>query len=259
MSLQRVMDAQCRSGPPAGVSCYSGAVRREGLCQSAGRANRAIRRGAHAFQEESKPGFPVARASYVVQQVVVVASVLLEIEAQVQERFAQHTGLTQQQGDQEAPHSAVAVERRRVASGRSVETASRRPTASVAASSSCSSGPSSARAGCGGSGAGTKARTSSPPVLVLSNLPISARRISQDRPIQVSSISPQDVKSLPRIFNSGVRGRTSRAPLRDRRAVTDYTSDRCAMAPVLSPIDSAGTPMWCSIVSSRLAIGVSSG
>ena len=38
-----------------------------------------------------------------------------------------------------------------------------------------------------------------------------------------------------------------------------HISDRCAMAPVLSPTDSAGTPMWCSIVSSRFAIGVSSG
>ena len=41
--------------------------------------------------------------------------------------------------------------------------------------------------------------------------------------------------------------------------IAAHTSDRCAMAPVLSPIDSAGTPRWCSIVSSRLAIGVSSG
>ena len=41
--------------------------------------------------------------------------------------------------------------------------------------------------------------------------------------------------------------------------IAAHTSDRCAMAPALSPTDSAGTPMWCSIVSRRLAIGVSAG
>ena len=63
-------------------------------------------------QEEFQPGLPLALRPHSVQQVVIGGPVLLEIEAQVEDWFAQHACGAQQKCDERPPQAAVAVEER---------------------------------------------------------------------------------------------------------------------------------------------------
>jgi hypothetical protein len=54
----------------------------------------------HAFKEEGEPRLPVPIAPNAIQEFIVGGAVLLEVEAQVEKRFTQHTGMTQEKGDQ---------------------------------------------------------------------------------------------------------------------------------------------------------------
>ena len=74
-----------------------------GKCeQAAGGFHRAGGHGNDAFKEEGKPLFPIAVQAHGLQQFVIAAAVLLEIQRQIQQRLLQHTLLMQQEHDQQA-------------------------------------------------------------------------------------------------------------------------------------------------------------
>jgi hypothetical protein len=60
-------------------------------------------------QKEFQPALPIALVPNGRQAVVVLGATGLEIGAQVKQRPVQRTPLAQQEGDEEPPHSAVAV------------------------------------------------------------------------------------------------------------------------------------------------------
>ncbi|MGA1518787.1 MAG: hypothetical protein ACO34F_02385 [Burkholderiaceae bacterium] len=64
------------------------------------------------FQEEADPGLPVPLLAHAVEQLVVAAAVLLEEQAQVQQRLLEHPGLDQHQHDQEPAQATIAIEKR---------------------------------------------------------------------------------------------------------------------------------------------------
>ena len=80
--------------------------------QPARGVHRILGRGLHAFQEEVCPGFPVAMGANPVQQFVVHGPVLLEVEAEVQQRLGQEPALVQEHGNQQAPQAPVAIQKR---------------------------------------------------------------------------------------------------------------------------------------------------
>ena len=77
-----------------------------------GRSDRGFGHFPHTFQEESQPGLPVSGAPGVVQEPVVGAPIVLEVQAEVQKRLPEEPGVAQHEGDQEAPQATVAVEER---------------------------------------------------------------------------------------------------------------------------------------------------
>ena len=111
LALQQLVQPQGRRrGAPKRLD--QGAIAGEEL-QDGARGGDGVAGGDdHAAQEEGEPGFPVPVFAHVLQPVVVGLVVLFEIQAEVQQRLAQHAALTQQKGDQQAAESAVAVEER---------------------------------------------------------------------------------------------------------------------------------------------------
>jgi hypothetical protein len=69
------------------------------------------RRG-DAIEEEVEPRFPLAAVSHAIEQPVVIVAVLLEIQAQVEQRLLQHSGVMQQKRDQQPPDTTVSVQER---------------------------------------------------------------------------------------------------------------------------------------------------
>src|SRR5271157_1184605 len=63
-----------------------------------------------SFQEEGEPRLPVPVPAHRIEQRVVGGAVLLEVEAQIQERLSENTGVTEQKCDQETPYATIAVE-----------------------------------------------------------------------------------------------------------------------------------------------------
>ena len=75
-----------------------------------GGRDRTLSRPFHSFEEEGEPCFPVAGAANLVKHLVVDIAILFEVQAQIQERLAQHAGVAQQQRYEQPPHAPVAVE-----------------------------------------------------------------------------------------------------------------------------------------------------
>src|SRR5690606_15029864 len=67
---------------------------------------------AHALQEESQPGLPAALPPPEVEQRGVRLAARLEVEAEVQQRIAQHAIVAEQERGQEPADAAVAIEER---------------------------------------------------------------------------------------------------------------------------------------------------
>src|SRR5260370_40712817 len=63
-------------------------------------------------QEEFQPGFPIALHPHAVEKVIVDAAVLLEIEAEIENRFASDTGGAQQQRVYGPANAAISVQKR---------------------------------------------------------------------------------------------------------------------------------------------------
>lgn len=72
------------------------------LLELAGGRHGAFRGLLHAFGEERHPLLPFALAAHRVEPVVVLAAMLLEVEAEVEERLAEHAVLAEEQRDQQA-------------------------------------------------------------------------------------------------------------------------------------------------------------
>ena len=70
------------------------------------------RRALDAFEEEIDPGFPVALLAHAIEQLVVAAAVLLEEQAQIEQRLLQHASLDQHQHDQQPAQATIAVQKR---------------------------------------------------------------------------------------------------------------------------------------------------
>ncbi len=83
----------------------------EELCQTLRRGDGALRGLTHAFQEEDDPGLSITVAADGVELGIVGRPILLQIETQVEERLAQDGRVTEQEGDQQPTHAAVAVEK----------------------------------------------------------------------------------------------------------------------------------------------------
>lgn len=66
----------------------------------------------HAGQEEAQPRFPIAGEADGLQEVVVLLAVLLEVEAEIKQRLAQHAFRAEQKGDEQPAQASVAVEKR---------------------------------------------------------------------------------------------------------------------------------------------------
>jgi hypothetical protein len=81
-------------------------------CEALRCFDRAFGRDPNSFQEERQPGFPVAVPANVVKQVVVLGSMLLEKETEIQERFTKYAGVAQQQRDEKPSDTSVAIEER---------------------------------------------------------------------------------------------------------------------------------------------------
>src|SRR5579872_2216946 len=71
-----------------------------------------LRRVPHARQKKIKPGLPVALGPDSVQEIVVGYPVLLEEQAEIENRLTKHAGGAQQEGDQQPAEATVAVEER---------------------------------------------------------------------------------------------------------------------------------------------------
>lgn len=73
-----------------------------------------IRRGAaylvDSAQEEPEPTFPIALGADRSQAIVVLGSVGLQVEAEVEERSCEYASLAEEERDEEPPHASVAVE-----------------------------------------------------------------------------------------------------------------------------------------------------
>ena len=62
--------------------------------------------------KEIEPSFPIAGQTDIVEQLIVILTVGLEVEAEVEHRLPQHLLLAQEQSDQQTPQTAVAVQER---------------------------------------------------------------------------------------------------------------------------------------------------
>ena len=106
--LQHVVQAQGRSAAhplprkPFAILLEQG----DDACR---RLERLVGGGRHAVQEELQPGLPRAALPHLLQQTVVILAMRFQIEAEIQQRLAQHVIGAQVQRDQQAPGTAVAV------------------------------------------------------------------------------------------------------------------------------------------------------
>src|SRR5262245_62639149 len=72
----------------------------------------AFSRLAHAVEEKREPRLPFPLGSNPTEQAIVLAPVLLEVETQVEEWLAQHSGMTEKKRDEQAADPSVSVEER---------------------------------------------------------------------------------------------------------------------------------------------------
>jgi hypothetical protein len=107
--LQGLVDAQRRAGAAAGRPDAL-AVFLEHGGEALGGGEGGVGDLVDAVEEEGHPGLPVAVAAHAVQEVVVGGAVLLEVQAQVEQRLAEGPGVTEQTRDQQAADAAVAVQ-----------------------------------------------------------------------------------------------------------------------------------------------------
>ena len=62
--------------------------------------------------KKPQPGFPIARQPHGLQQVIVLLAMLLEIEAEIQQRLVQRALGTKEERDEQSAKASVAVEKR---------------------------------------------------------------------------------------------------------------------------------------------------
>ena len=84
-----------RAGP-ASARFDTGAVRLEHLCEPLRRRDRSIRGLPHALKEKGEPFLPIALAPHAIEQLVVPRAMLFQIQAQIEQRVAQHPRVAQE-------------------------------------------------------------------------------------------------------------------------------------------------------------------
>src|SRR5450830_931406 len=80
------------------------------LCERACRFDRALRRRRHAVREEAEPRLPVAPCPDRLEQLVVTGAMLLQIQAEIEERLLENPLLPEKERDEQPPHPPIAVE-----------------------------------------------------------------------------------------------------------------------------------------------------
>src|SRR5690606_28212049 len=81
----------------------------EDLARRLGRLQRCL---GDAVEEELQPCLPVAILADLLQQVVILAAMRLEVEAEIEDRLLQDALRAEQEGDQQAAEASVSVEER---------------------------------------------------------------------------------------------------------------------------------------------------
>ena len=103
---------------PQGIRCSSAqcpdraGIRLEQVAQAVGGVHGTGRGFGYAFEEEVQPGFPVAFGSAPVEQAVILGSVLLEEEAEVEQWLGKDALGVQDQRNEKPSNTAVAVQER---------------------------------------------------------------------------------------------------------------------------------------------------
>ena len=105
---QGLVHSQCRARPPS-QAAESRPVVPNRFADGPGRGVPRFRDLAHALQEEPQPGFPITGAADVAQKLVVGAPIALEVQAEVQKRLPEQSGVAQHEGDQQSSQPPVAV------------------------------------------------------------------------------------------------------------------------------------------------------
>jgi len=80
--------------------------------QGSGGLCRLIGRFLNSGDKKSQPSLPIARKPHGLQQVIVLLAMLLEIEAEIQQRLVQRTLGTKEECDQQPAKSSIAIEKR---------------------------------------------------------------------------------------------------------------------------------------------------
>src|SRR5450756_2541650 len=80
--------------------------------RGARRAERSIRGLCDTLEKEGEPCFPVSLEPRQIEEPVVLVAVLLEKQAQIEERLPEHSVVAEQQRDQQAADAAVPVQER---------------------------------------------------------------------------------------------------------------------------------------------------
>ena len=84
--------------PP--LTADSRAVVTDRFAGGPGRRDRGFGHFSHTFQEEPQPSLPVSAVPGVVQELVVGAPIVFEVQAEVQKRLPEEPGVAQHEGDQ---------------------------------------------------------------------------------------------------------------------------------------------------------------
>ena len=106
---QGLVHAQCRTRTPS-QAADSRAVVADRFADGPGRGDPRFRDLTHTLQEEPQPGFPITGVPDVAQKLVVGAPIAFEVQAEVQKRLPEQSGVAQHEGDQQSSQPPVAVE-----------------------------------------------------------------------------------------------------------------------------------------------------
>src|SRR6185312_15385129 len=109
--LEQLMHAQSRARHPSQLGDPR-PIPGEELSNFGRQIHRLASRLLDSLQEEADPALPVARGPDPLEELVVALAVLLEVEAEVEERLPERTLVAENERDEEAPEPAVAVEER---------------------------------------------------------------------------------------------------------------------------------------------------
>src|ERR1035438_5585394 len=104
------MDLDRRSGGLA-KPLYAHAILAEELAQFCGHLGCLLRGVDNSLQEELQPLLPCAFHAHLLQEFVVTVAMGLKVQAQVEQRLAEHSAFAEQEREQEPSQTPIAVEK----------------------------------------------------------------------------------------------------------------------------------------------------